>query len=619
MFFDEQFHRGVNIIHGDNGSGKSTIADFIFFALGGDLQRWRAEAATAEYVVAEIKARDAVLTLRREVSSESMRPMDIFFGTYDDAMGASIKAWEKFPYKRPDATGYSFSQVIFRAAGIPESISDGLSNITMHQLLRVIYADQLTPIQKIFRPENWDTVQIRQAVGDVLCGIGGYDLFALQLFLRDLERDFSEITGRLRGLIMVASSYGDNVLPEHIEAALKEAVSRREELNAQLTRLMNAAEEAVTGTEADKLVVRQRRDLAKAKGRYADFSDRRETLEYEIKDAAQFIEFLRSSIAEFDDSATTFYALGAVRFEFCPSCFSALDQADHASDRCHLCGRVRNPDFDEARTLAVKLDLEMQLSESIKLQEDREVQLGKIITELRASSRELAAATSASELGRRGAATQIEVAIADLSRQIGRIDVEIQTLDQRKALAEEIQELTTQKASLNERIAQMKTRIEATEASQARRKTVAYTSISERAKSLLEQDMAEHSDFGQIDSVGFDFGGDWIALNGVRERVGSASGMVVLKNSFLLGLFSAALADPAFGLPRFMLMDNIEDKGMVEERSWNFQRLILAASASSTEEHQLIFTTSKIAPELAGTSYVVGRKFTKERKTLSLG
>jgi SpoVK/Ycf46/Vps4 family AAA+-type ATPase len=283
-----------------------------------------------------------------------------------------------------------------------------------------------------------------------------------------------------------------------------------------------------------------------------------------------------------------------------------------------LCGQAHKPELGEARTLAVRLDLEMQLSESQRLQAERLEKLSGVTMELRAAGRTLTAMASASELGRRGAATQYEVAISDISRQLGRLDAEIQNLDQRRLLAEQIQELSGQKAELNARIEELRSRIEATEASQAKRKAIAYTAISEAAKAFLEGDLAEHSDFGQIDSVGFDFGGDWIALNGVRDRVGSASGMVILKNSFIMGLFTAALADPNFGLPRFTLMDNIEDKGMVEERSWNFQRLIVSASLRSTEEHQLIFTTSKIAPELAGSEYVIGRKFTKERKTLNV-
>jgi hypothetical protein len=45
--YDERFHLGVNILRGnDNSVGKSSIADFIFFSLGGDLagDRWKEDA-----------------------------------------------------------------------------------------------------------------------------------------------------------------------------------------------------------------------------------------------------------------------------------------------------------------------------------------------------------------------------------------------------------------------------------------------------------------------------------------------------------------------------------------------------------------------------------------------
>lgn len=39
--YDELFHSGVNIIRGQGNSvGKSTIANMIFYALGGDAVQW---------------------------------------------------------------------------------------------------------------------------------------------------------------------------------------------------------------------------------------------------------------------------------------------------------------------------------------------------------------------------------------------------------------------------------------------------------------------------------------------------------------------------------------------------------------------------------------------------
>jgi DNA repair exonuclease SbcCD ATPase subunit len=66
--YDQKFHNGVNIIHGSNGSGKSTIADFIFYALGGDLREWREYAGLTEFVIAELTVSEGILTVRRDVS-----------------------------------------------------------------------------------------------------------------------------------------------------------------------------------------------------------------------------------------------------------------------------------------------------------------------------------------------------------------------------------------------------------------------------------------------------------------------------------------------------------------------------------------------------------------------
>src|ERR1035437_5094448 len=138
--YDEQFNLGLNVIRGENGSGKTTIADFIFFALGGDTPQWRAEAAICDYVFAEVSINGKPATLRRSVEQAKTRPMAIFWGSFEQAE-VSQTDWEFYPYAA--TTGKeSFSQVLFRSAGIPEVKGQLAARVTMHQLLRLLYRSE---------------------------------------------------------------------------------------------------------------------------------------------------------------------------------------------------------------------------------------------------------------------------------------------------------------------------------------------------------------------------------------------------------------------------------------------------------------------------------------------
>jgi hypothetical protein len=67
-----------------------------------------------------------------------------------------------------------------------------------------------------------------------------------------------------------------------------------------------------------------------------------------------------------------------------------------------------------------------------------------------------------------------------------------------------------------------------------------------------------------------------------------------------------------------MMFDNIEDKGMVPQRSWNFQRLICEASGASQAAHQIILTTSMLDPGFEGSAMLIGPSYSKQNRTLSI-
>jgi hypothetical protein len=116
--YDEPFHIGVNVIRGENSSGKSTILNFIFYGLGGDLADWSEVALLCTRVVLEVRINGHPATLSREISAQAGQPMEIFGGDYDAARRAPRAEWIRYPYRRT-ANLESFSQALFRLLILP--------------------------------------------------------------------------------------------------------------------------------------------------------------------------------------------------------------------------------------------------------------------------------------------------------------------------------------------------------------------------------------------------------------------------------------------------------------------------------------------------------------------
>ena len=122
--------------------------------------------------------------------------------------------------------------------------------------------------------------------------------------------------------------------------------------------------------------------------------------------------------------------------------------------------------------------------------------------------------------------------------------------------------------------------------------------------------------FQNAETVTFSFAKDDIKVDG--QSYFSASSTVYLKNSFLSAFLFCAARDQLFRHFRIAILDTIEDKGMEPERSQNFQRLLVDQSASIEADHQIIFATAMINPELDTEEYVVGLSSTHDQRTLKV-
>lgn len=613
--YDEAFHLGVNIIRGANSTGKSTIADLIFYGMGGDVTTWKDEAGSCDSVYVETIMNGTPITLRRDITQQGQQPMWVFIGDFETASRSATAGWQRYPYRR-FSDRESFTQRLFRILDLPEVPGDAGANITMHQLLRLMYVDQMTPVDRIFRLEQPDSLLRRQAVGDLLCGVLDTRIYPAQLELREREREYENADRQLSALYRVLDQVENAPTVEMTDAAVSNLSRERDQLLAQIEELKSRRfESAAVNAEGTRIVNELKTGLDKVNRDIAEQQLEISQLELAIEDGSTLIREIERSLEQLKEGQATSEILGPLSFSFCPSCYSQLSGAGSAGV-CPLCKTTIDPGADRVRYLRIRNELEIQLKESRTLLHDRTARLGKAQSML-AGLRRVRERLSTEYLSLvRHHVSDADIQIDRLTARLGYVDRELIELDRQRRLAEKLQALSEEKARLNAEIASLREKIATWTGAKERRQEAAYRLIQERTAHILSLDLQSEAEFTKDSEVYFNFAEDRISVAG---KIGySASSLTVIRNAFHLALLWASTVDREFKYPRFLLIDNIEDKGMTPERSRNLQKQIVYISEEIPTEHQIIFTTSMVDPELDKSDLVVGDHYTFENKSLKM-
>lgn len=613
--YDERFHAGVNIVRGENSSGKSTVLNFLFYGLGGDLSDWSEVARLCTRVTVEVALNGKVATLSREISSEPGQPMDIFGGTMDAALEAPRSEWTRYPYKR-SSSRESFSQTIFRLLQMPEVVSDASGNITIHQVLRLLYADQLSPVEHIFKFERFDPPNLRVAIGRLLCGAYDNQLYQNEQRIRELNKEFDAVNAELRSLLAVLSKAQEGMSLSWVAAQRKVLWERQTALRLEIE---SAERQMFATAQKDDLTLRAQEraytEVQEQQVRIGALQERQDALSLTIADSNAFIAGLEQKLIALNDANLVAEHLGDVEFKACPACFAPID-GNASAHACHLCKTPLDNDRVKARIVALINDTALQLRQSRTLQSRREVELKKIADELSSTREAWRSASIRLQEARQLPSTDIQEALRALQRQSGYIEREIEDLENKASMVQLVDELSNRKANLNADMMRLRSENDAREAEQTKRLSIAYTAIGDEVRALLHKDLPRQDAYRDAKDIQFDFGANSITVDGVSYF--SASSRAILKSSFFVGLLAASLKQSFFRHPRFLMLDTIEDKGMEEVRSQNFQRLIVEISNAAKVQHQIIYATAMIAPELNTPAYTVGPASAHDAMTLKI-
>jgi DNA repair exonuclease SbcCD ATPase subunit len=613
--FDEQFHPGVNVLRGDNSAGKSTILNLLFYALGGDLTEWSEEALLCDHAIVEVELSGKIATLSRQISATPKRPMDIFGGSIKSALAAPISEWAHYPYAR--TSNYeSFSQAIFRLLKMPEVTSATGENITIHQILRILYADQLTAVDELFMFERFDNATRRDTIGRLLCGAHDNSLYSNELELRALDKEFSEASAELRSLFSLLGRTEQTFTRDFLSTA-------RSNLTEELARIRSEIEateaEIYSAERPHRITLKIQKDLfRKVQGLQRNVSAASSAIEsllFAIADSDKFIQSLVLKLEALEDSGNVAAHIGPVKFKFCPVCYSPISEVA-GDQQCGLCKTPFDSDSAKERITALINDTSLQLRQSRLLQEDRkkklvflEDQAKRVQAEWRKASQQL---TEAEKLP----SSAIRARLRELQQRAGYIRRQLEDINEKERIAEMIQRMSDRKADLNAKITKLKTDNESIRASQEKQLSLAFTAIADEVIKLLRNDLPREDSFEAAESVNFSFLDNKVSVGG--KNYFSASSRAYLKSSFFAGFLAAAAKNPSFRHPRFSIIDIVEDKGMEQERSQNFQRELVRISEACPSEHQLIFATSMVAPELSNEKYAIGGYFSRDNRPLKL-
>ncbi len=570
--YDENFHLGVNIIRGTNSSG-----------------------------------------LRRIVKIGGKQPVLIFYGDLATALKSPVEGWQLYSMVRSEAKE-SFSQTLFRLLEFPEVKTDMENSITMHQLLRVMYVDQLSPVDALLRFEAFDPPLTRETVGDLLLGL--YDDFLYNELRehREKQKILESITDKLEGLYKAVKEteieIDEEALNKRLAAIGSELVGIEKALAESSTNELEKVALPDLRKQIDSLVT----DLRQTKVALSNAAQEADSLELEIADSEAFINELKNRLAAVGDSLTTRHSLGELQLTHCPHCLSLLKEKPDKK-LCALCGNELPENPTDSKALRMKQELAQQLKESERLIEDKrqaltlvQVRLPELKTAVKTRQRQYEEAVQKVRPAR-------DEKIDRLLVRKGELTAETENINKQIKLAALLKSYEAQKATLTSTIQALGLSIERRKRTQAERRSVGRQAIEQKTLFLLKNDLPREEMLRLGKTVDADFKRNTFALDGINQF--SASTVVYLKNSIHYAIFFSSLDLAFFRYPRFILCDNMEDKGMEQERSRNFQKLIVSLSGSSEVRHQIIFTTSMIDPALNNDNYCVGPEYTDQRKSLA--
>lgn len=321
-FISPELSSGINMITGDNGSGKSTFAYLIEYALGGKVKYFNPKEENEKYkeitkdsnnyVLIDLFIDDKPYTIKRFIGHQEILVND----------GKKIQILPLLRHK--ENAPFIFSDWLLGKLNITPfelNLGSNLWQFNFNDLFRLLFYDQDTESKKIFKSpsnENFitDSVLIRKSIFETLLGISSVDFFKKHDELKATQREKELANSKLQDFL---ENYSNNL-------SLEEAISEYENDEKKLKDFYQQRElfqkQNVKVHDKTEYLAQLQHDLIETEIKVSDLTVNQKNLETEIIKIKKFHQALEHEIAEIEKIIFTNDKLNLFSMQICPFCMS---------------------------------------------------------------------------------------------------------------------------------------------------------------------------------------------------------------------------------------------------------------------------------------------------------
>lgn len=351
----------IVLIEGDNGTGKTTFCNLIYFALGGRVSEFiRNEKVRHKEITGD---RDNFVELYISLDDENFQIIrfiddnDVTITPYSVVESRAGEDGDKietryvlesnnlkiFPINRTVATPETYSDWLLGKLGISVvDIQQGITSfkVNIYDIFRLIYVDQQSDTKQIYKKidkqDNYvsDSSILRKAIFELLVGKSFSDYYDAIIHAKSLEKQKNVAGSLLQEYKRLASELSDSDTPKNksflvTELAQKEAqLDKLHEARSRFKRNRSTdstIEATITSTKAE-LISRQ-----------VELSEKKENLVSLFDEKHKLAAIRESALKEIDQITKIIHSHDQLNLFSSDSCPYCLAKVDRISGHC-VCG-----------------------------------------------------------------------------------------------------------------------------------------------------------------------------------------------------------------------------------------------------------------------------------------